>query len=338
MEFEPHPLLRDAHAMTLAGMLPRKWLDPSFAPLARGEPLHVRVDRETEVFVWVHRQPHDSDAPLAVLLHGLSGSAESRYIHGLGARLYARGFHVARMNMRNCGGSEHLSATFYCTAQSGDVFEVARAARERCDAPRVYVCGWSMGGNMVLKLAGELADQRPPWLAAVAAVSPALDLEAAQRSLDEVVSNEVYRRFFLGQMRDLIRRKEARWPGRYSSLGLERIETFRHWDERVTAPYFGFADAPDFYRRGAARSVFERICVPVCVVHAQDDPFVPFAPWHDPDLRPRARFEFHGPAFGGHCAFISSATGRERFWAEQRISDFFWREEAQREENAAVHV
>ncbi|MEO6708203.1 MAG: alpha/beta fold hydrolase [Planctomycetota bacterium] len=328
--FEPHPFLREAHAMTLAGLLPRAFFGVRSANgLPPGEDTQIRVDATTQLRVWVHRQPEAATKPLAVLLHGLSGSSESRYVLGLGAKLFARGFSVARMNMRNCGDSEHLTETFYCTAQSGDVLAAAQGAREICAAPRVHVCGWSMGGNMVLKMAGELGCAAPPWLASVAAVSPAMDLEATQIALDEVGSNEVYRRFFLREMLALFRRKERALPGRFDSRGLERIDTFLEWDERVTAPQFGFADAADFYRRGASRPLLPRIAVPLCVIHAQDDPFVPFAPWRDERVRPAGRFEFLGPLHGGHCGFIAARRARDSdcFWAEQRVAEFFEREE-----------
>ncbi len=328
--FEPHPCLRDAHAMTLAGLIPRAFFGV-FAKLAlpAGKVVQVRVDAGTQLKVWIHRQPDSSSRPLAVLLHGLSGNADSRYILGLAAKLFSRGFNVARMNMRNCGGSEDLTETFYCTAQSGDVFAVARDTREICGAARVHLCGWSMGGNMVLKLAGELGQAAPAWLTSVAAVSPALDLEAAQLALDEVSPNEVYRRFFLREMLALFKRKEAAFPNRFDSRGLDRIDTFLEWDERVTAPQFGFADAQDFYRRGAARVLIPDIRVPMCVIHAQDDPFVPFAPWRDERMRPAGRFQFFGPLHGGHCGFIagSRTLDSDRFWAEQRVADFFVSEE-----------
>ena len=329
MDFEPHPLLRNAHAMTLAGLLPRRIFGSHFSTLPQGETKRVRVDEETELLVVMHRQLNRSDAPLAVLVHGLSGSADSHYMRGLGAKLFARGFHVARMNVRNCGGSEALTPTLYCTAQSGDVYTAARGAREFFGAQRVYVCGWSMGGNMALKFAAELGDEAPDWLRSVAAVSPALDLEAAQVALDDVRSNKIYRRFFLKDMLKLLRRKEIRFPQRYQSRGLERIDTFLEWDEVVTAPHFGFANAQDFYQRAASRPILPRIRVPVCVVHAVDDPFVPFAPWSDPRTRPAGGFTFFGPRFGGHCGFIaaSRAEDSDRYWAEQRVAEFFAREE-----------
>ena len=240
--------------MTLAGLIPRVVFGARGAPaLPRAEVLQVRADERAQLKILIHRQPESAVRPLAVLVHGLSGSADSHYMLGLAAKLFARGFSVARMNMRNCGASEHLSETLYCTAQSGDVFAVARTVREFLEAPRVFLCGWSMGGNMVLKLAGELGRGAPAWLTAVAAVSPALDLEAAQRALDDVVSNAIYRRFFLREMLKLFKRKERVFPKLYDSRGLERIDSFLEWDERVTAPHFGFADAQDFYRRGASR-------------------------------------------------------------------------------------
>lgn len=322
--------------MTLAGLLPRPWLGAGSEALAGHEVLRVEVEPGTQVEVLLHRaapgpppRPLETwvPAPLVVLVHGLSGSADSGPVRGLACKLLARGFQVARMNLRNCGGTEALSSTLYCTAQSGDVLAVARAARERCDAPRVHLCGWSMGGNMVLKLAGELSAEAPPWLASVSAISPAMDLEAAQRSLDEVEGNAVYRRFFLREMLSLVRVKEARFPARFDSRGLERVATFREWDERVTAPQFGFRDADDFYRRGGARWLLGRIRIPVFAIHAQDDPFVPFAPWRDPASRPAGRFTFRRPLFGGHMSFISAGGEGGRFWAERQVLDYLEGEE-----------
>jgi predicted alpha/beta-fold hydrolase len=142
-EFEPHPFLRDAHAMTLAGLLPRGFFGSAREkPLPRGSDTRVRVDAGSELRVWLHAQERAHERPLALLLHGLSGSADSHYVLGLGARLYARGFSVARMNMRNCGESEEHSDTFYCTAQSGDVLAALRDALARTGSECVHVCGW----------------------------------------------------------------------------------------------------------------------------------------------------------------------------------------------------
>lgn len=324
-QFAPHPWLTNPHAMTLAALLPHRVLGLR-APVSppRGEPREFAVDAESRVLAWCHWQMGRRTAPTIVLVHGLTGDANSGSLLGMAAKAVRAGFNVVRMNARNCGGSERLTPTLYCTAQSGDVLALARELAERDGHQSIHLAGYSMGGNMILKLAGELGADAPPWLTSISAVSPPVDLHAGQRLLDELPSNRVYRQFFLRNMRALWLRKRRAHPGRYPELPVKRIATLLEWDELVTGPHFGFGGAREYYTAASSLLLLSRIRVPTRIVHARDDPFVPFEPLSKPEIFGDAPIELLSPDNGGHCGFIAGRAGTDldRFWAENRVVDF----------------
>jgi predicted alpha/beta-fold hydrolase len=185
---------------------------------------------------------------------------------------------------------------------------------------RVLVAGFSMGGNLALKMAGEMGEGAPPALVGVCAVSPALDLKETARNLERL-PNRPYQWNFVRGLRRLVERKKELYPKLYDTRGLERLRTVRDFDELYTAPHGGFADADDYYARSSALSFVPRIRVPTLIVHAQDDPLVPCGPL----LRARGvsdnpRVAKATPRHGGHVAFVSAEKER-RFWAEECLAD-----------------
>src|SRR5512134_2711886 len=171
--FVPRFGLAGPHRQTLAGaFLPREdHLPPAQERL-------FRVADDAQVLTHCHWQPEPQRSLTVVLVHGLEGSSRSQYIIGTGNKCWAEGWSVVRMNMRNCGDSEHLATTLYHSGMSGDVAAVAQDLISRDHLPRLALVGFSMGGNLVLKLAGEWGREAPPEVRACAAISPAADLGA----------------------------------------------------------------------------------------------------------------------------------------------------------------
>ena len=210
--FEPHSWLLNGHLQTIAGnFFPR----PAFRLLTTTEIVEVDVSDGSRVLCHCHWQPEPErrERLTAVLVHGLEGSSDSRYMRGIATRAFAAGMNVIRMNMRNCGGSDALTPTLYHSGRSADVGAVVRTFSERFALQRVALVGYSMGGNLVLKLAGEWG-ARCAAACAVATVCPAIDLAAGADALHEP-ANRVYEwRFLRGLMRRF-RRKAELFPDIY---------------------------------------------------------------------------------------------------------------------------
>ena len=257
---------------------------------------------------------------MIVIVHGLEGSSDSNYARGIADKAYARGFHAVRMNQRNCGGTERLTPTLYNSGLSGDyqavLLELIGEGFEK-----IFFVGYSMGGNLVTKMAGELGEAAPKELRGVAAVCPALDLAACADALEER-QNYLYQWHFVRGLMERYRRKAELFPARYPKDGFGEIHTVREFDDAITAPCFGFRDAQDYYEAASAKNVVGNIAVPALLITAQDDPFVPFVSFLAARVDKNPRVRLVAPEHGGHCGFISRFAGAERFWAEERVVEF----------------
>jgi hypothetical protein len=322
--FEPHPLLRNAHAMTIAaGLMRRRFpaLPPAQARLFEVE--SASADRPgTRLQGEAHWRSDRLKHPVLVLVHGLEGSSESSYMLGIAEKAFRAGFNVIRMNQRNCGDTENLTPTLYNSGLSGDYAAILRELIEHDGFAEVCFCGYSMGGNLVLKMAGELGDSAPPQLKAVGVVCPALDLAAGADAISES-RNFLYQWRFVSSLKARARRKAALFPGAIQLDGLRRVRTIRAFDDRITAPHFGFRDAADYYFRASALRCVSRVSVPALLLAAKDDPIVPYASLCVSVVVENPRITMELTEHGGHCGYIARWAGRERFWAEARLVEFF---------------
>ncbi len=315
--FEPHPLLRNPHAQTLAAtFLPRRFprLPPSVSREFETEP-GTRIRGEC------HWQAVPRERPTLVLVHGLEGSCESGYMLGLAERAFVAGWNAVRLNQRNCGGTESLTPTLYNSGLSGDYRAVLNELIERDTLARIFFAGYSMGGNLVLKMAGELASAAPPQLCGVAGVCATVDLAQCADAI-ALPGNFIYEEHFVRNLKKRMRRKAALFPGKFDLGPLARVRTVREFDDVITARYCGFRDASDYYERSSALRVAAEIRVPTLIVTAQDDPFVPFASFSDPAVANSANIRVIAPEHGGHCAFLSRYSGDARYWAEACVMEF----------------
>lgn len=316
-EFEPHPLLKNAHAMTVAAAFwPRRFALPP--PEQRLFP----VDSDSCLLGHCHWQAGQCrDVPVLVIVHGLEGSSDSNYVRGIAHKAYAAGMHVVRMNQRNCGGTERLTPTLYNSGMSGDYRAVLEELAGSEGFEQVFFAGYSMGGNLVTKMAGEFGDASPRALRGVCAVCPAVDLAACADAL-ELRKNYFYQRHFVTRLMSHYRRKANMFPDRYPRDGFGPVRTVRQFDDAITAPAFGYGDAQEYYEAGGAKKVLARVRVPTLIITAQDDPFVPYQSFLEINAAQNPAIQFMAPRHGGHCGFISNRSGPERFWAEQRIVEF----------------
>lgn len=321
--FVPHPLLRGPHAQTIAASL-----HPSRHKSFREErPLYesrlFEVEPGTRVLLRCRWQAERRSAPTLLLLHGLEGSTDSLYVLGTGQKAFRAGFNVVGMNMRNCGGTEHLASTLYHSGMTGDIRRVLveeLAGREGLG--EVFLAGFSMSGNMVLRLAGDYGADAPAELAGVAAVSPPIDLSSCADALERR-ANALYRLSFVRHLRGRVRRKGRLSPGLYETRALRRVRTVRQFDDHFTAPQGGYAGAADYYRRTSSRAVIPDIRVPTLIIHSADDPLIPAEPFRDPGIAANPDVLLVLTRRGGHVGFLSAPSPAEdRHWAENRVAEF----------------
>ena len=184
------------------------------------------------------------------------------------------------------------------------------------------IAGYSLGGNLALKLAGDFGANPPKELCAVSAVSPTMDLAVCVDALEER-QNAIYQWHFVRNLKRRMRRKAAAWPGKWKLDALSRITSIREFDDAYTAPFHGFQDAADYYQRASARRVIDRISVPTLIITAADDPFVPPRPFTDPVISRNRHITLKLTPHGGHCGFIEeSRAGYDGYWAEREIVEF----------------
>ena len=319
--FTPRRFLRNAHLQTLAGnYFPRKAvLPPPEDELVEVEPARDGMP-PSRVLCQSHWQS-EAGRDTILLLHGLEGSSNSQYVRGNAARFFAAGWNVVRMNMRNCGGTERESPTLYHSGLSGDVLAVVRHFERTRDAQRWSLVGYSMGGNLVLKLAGELGEDAAPLLRAVAGVSPVIDLAPSSDALHEP-ANRIYEWKFL---RGLIQRyayKCTLFPQIFDPRRSRGVRSLREFDDRVMSPYCSFTGADDYYHRAASARVADRIAIPTLVLHALDDPFIRMIEETRAMLLANPHVHLIETDHGGHCAFLAEAAGYDGYWAEKLLFDF----------------
>jgi predicted alpha/beta-fold hydrolase len=299
------------------------WAKPrSFPRLPAAVPRWFDVASEARVLAHCHWQKRPWTHPALVALHGLEGSSTAHYMRGLADKFFARGYSVVLLNQRNCGGTEHLSAGLYHSGLTSDPAAVIRELVD-VDGPRsIAVAGYSLGGNLALKLAGEFGDHPPPELKAVCAVSPVIDLARCVDALERR-ENLFYEWNFVRSLKRRIRKKARLFPGRYPIERLGEVRTVRMFDELFTAPHHGFRDAADYYHRASAMRVIDRIRVPALIITAEDDPFVPSEPFRDPLVTSNPNITVLMTTHGGHCGFVAEPrNGDDGYWAEGQILGF----------------
>jgi len=321
MSFAPseyRPLVTGGHRQTLYAWARQRRFLRLPAPDAR----YFDVAADARVLAHCHWHEPPAAHPTILLLHGLEGSSLAHYMCGIADKAWALGWNVVRLNQRNCGNTEHLSRGLYHSGLTHDPLFVIRELIERDGIQAVAVAGYSLGGNLALKLAGELGDEAPPALKAICAVSPTMDLARCVDALDRR-ANVVYQWNFVRNLKARLRRKAAAFPGLFPLEPLGRIRSVRRFDDVYTAPHHGFRDSADYYYRASALRVVDRIRIPTLVITAEDDPFVLPAPFRHPAITGNPAITVAITRQGGHCAFLErGADGYDGYWAEREILRF----------------
>ena len=304
--------------MTLA---PRYWpRDLSLRQIPQQKRLFT-TEPGTQLLGICHWQPRPAESSTLILVHGLEGCADSHYMRGIAAKAYRRGFNIVRMNQRTCGGTEHLTPTLYNSGLSSDYREIVKELATVDRLTHIWLVGYSMGGNLVLKAAGEMGGAVPA-LAGVVAVCPNIDPTQCVAALEQP-RNWIYHQHFLSRLKARMRRKAGLFPGKWDLGTMRSMKTISQFDDYYTARDGGYRDGTDYYDRAGARHVLNRIAVPALIITAQDDPFIPYSLFTRPELIENQNITLLAPRHGGHCGFFSlSQTGEDAYWAENRIVEF----------------
>lgn len=315
-DFRPRRGLRGGHRQTLAGnFLPRE------NHLPKPEDRLFNVEPEVQILCHCHWQEDRQSCTTLIIVHGLEGSSDSQYVIGTGNKAWAAGMNVVRLNMRNCGDTEELTPTLYNSSMSSDVGGVVKTLIEGDRLLAIALAGFSMGGNLVLKLAGEWGEDAPPEVKAVTAISPAIDLGISATALHDP-QNRIYEYKFLYGLHRRMTRKAKLFPDRYQPYPLFSIRTLRDFDDQITSRHGGFNGADDYYYRAASARVIDRIAVPTLIVHALDDPFIRLSDETRQKILANYRIRYIETDHGGHCAFLADPVGYDGRWAERQIVEF----------------
>ena len=316
-KFLPRRGFHGGHLQTLGSFfLPRR------VALPEAEQRLIEVEPGVKVLCHCHWQDDRRNALTVVVVHGLEGSSESQYMLGIATKGLAAGMNVVRMNQRNCGGTEGIAPTLYHSGLSRDVAAVSRNLIECDQLSRLALAGFSMGGNLVLKLAGEWGSEGPPQFRAVAAVCPAMDLAPSADAL-HLNSNRLYEYYFMWKLRRRLRAKARLFPKSFDPSRLRGVSTLREFDDKITAYYCGFQGAADYYDRAAAANVVDRIIVPAFILHAANDPFIRVLPETRRKILANPNISFVETKDGGHCSFLAQPdNGDDGRWAEHQVVNF----------------
>ncbi len=308
------PIVSNPHLLTIASNFWPRRLD------TRRFPVRERCyQTEETVQVLAHEQrPEGKAHGELILLHGLEGSSAAGYMVSMAQAALEAGYAVCRLNMRSCGGAEHLSSTLYHAGLTCDLKRVLEIFREERRRP-VYVIGFSLGGNVVLKLAGELGEHGSELLDGVCGVSAPIDLKSCVEALERL-ENYLYARRFIGRLKARYRRRSRIDPERFPTDGLERVRTVFEFDDRFTAPCFGFQGALHYYETQSCSQYLDKIAVPALVIQAKDDPMIPFRVFSHPAFERNHNLKLLAVEHGGHLGFLSRSG--PRFWLDSVVVEW----------------
>lgn len=311
--------------MTLMSGFPR----PTPRVVSRSEVLmRFPVGEGVTLSALANWQDRPSTKPTVVIVHGLTGNARSGYACGTAEKVLAAGMNAVRLNLRGCGDGEYSNPEIYHAGVSPDLACVLEEL-QRCGHRELYVIGFSLGGNVALKLAGERGEAARELVAGIVAISAPIDLAAACDSLRVGRMNGFYQYMFLRNLRKRVKVKHRLHPERIPIDRIDEVRTLRDFDNEFTAPLAGFGNADNYYAEASALPQLGSIRVPALLIHARDDTFVPCSSYEAPVLAENPQLAFLPTDHGGHAGFIGSAgaartpsTDRGVFWAENRAVEF----------------
>jgi predicted alpha/beta-fold hydrolase len=308
-EFRPPLFLRNGHVQTILGAFLRRTHKVEFEP--------ERLELTDGDFLDLHWLRRHRDR-LAILSHGLEGSAQQGYVRGMAAALTSAGWDVLAWNFRGCGGEPNRLVRLYHSGATEDLRAVIDHTASHYAG--VALVGFSLGGNLTLKYLGEAPPH--PLVACAVAISAPVDLAASARQLDTSWSNRIYLRRFIRSLIAKVEAKAVHFPTEIDATGSRQLRTFQEFDDRYTSKLHGFRDAADYWAQASSRQYLPKITVPTLLLNARNDPFLAPQCFPLPEAQQSESFHLEAPAFGGHLGFLEVAGHRIRPWFESRVLQF----------------
>lgn len=306
------------------GWLPGGQAQTLWPLLIKAPPLPLRRERWDTPdgdFIDVDHLDAPAGAPLLVLFHGLEGSARSHYAISTAHACKRQGWRLAIPHFRGCSGELNRRPRAYHSGDSDEIDWILRRLQQANTGQRLHAAGISLGGNALLKWAGERAEAAADVVTGVAGICAPLDLAACGHHLARGF-NRLYTRHFLDTLKVRSAARLRHFPGLFDETRMRRARNLWEFDDAVTGPVHGFAGADDYWSRSSAKPWLKAITVPALVVNPRNDPFLPaFALPGVGETSPSVRLE--QPAGGGHVGFVSGPFPGNLDWLPQRLLHFF---------------
>ena len=316
--FKPAYGLKNAHLQTLF---------PAFFNKPK------QLETEYEIFklsdgdfvecIWYKKPNKESQKPIVVLFHGLAGGFNSPYIQRAMSVLGSNDFSVVLMHFRGCWKKMNSLPRSYHSGESGDAKEWFKEIKGRYPSNPLFAIGYSLGGNMLLKLLGETGNNSP--LDASIAISAPMQLEVSADKMDDGFSKIYQYRLMKNLKRDLL--KKYKMHDMQTLIGIneeevKKLNSFWEFDDVYTAPIHGFKDAKDYYEKSSSKQFLKDIKTDTLIIHASDDPFM------TPEVLPKkselsASIELEVYPNGGHVGFVGGSVFKPHYWLEERILNYF---------------
>jgi len=320
--FKPAWWCRGSHFQTVW----RRLLGPTPAGATQRE----RWETPDDDFIdmdWLTHGPIRYDGPIVLILHGLEGSSRSKYVLGLLSQLNRIHWQGIAMNFRSCSGEINRQPRFYHSGETTDLAWVVSRVMQMFPARPIYLVGFSLGGNVLLKWLGEDGEKVPAAVRAAVAVSVPFNLEIAARRIDRGI-NRIYAAVFLKTLKEKTLQKMARYPGLLDPRVIHPIRSFAAFDDLVTAPLHGFRDGLDYWRSSSSARFLNGIRRPTLLISAEDDPFLPGEYLPKKIVTGSKWLESDFTAHGGHVGFVQGPMPwAASYWIEQRIVQFLQKQE-----------
>jgi predicted alpha/beta-fold hydrolase len=318
--FNPVGLFKNGHFQTIYNALFYKPID-----LENVKKLEIKIDEKNTIICDYNKSINNSTNTLVILVHGLEGSSQSNYIISTAQKLIKKGFSVLRMNIRNCGGTSHLSETLYNAGLSDDVKKIIDYFIDKYDYKNIFACGFSLGANTVLKMAGEYSSNYPKELKGVVAISPPLDLSESSEAI-VLPRNMIYDDHYRKRLIKTYKNKKKFYPDNIDVGILKKIKNLKDFDDYITGPSFGYKNAEEYYRLNSSLKFLPDVNVSTLIIQSKDDPIIPFNSTIKAINLNNENIHFLITEYGGHVGFINSFSASkndiDRRWAENRVVEF----------------
>ena len=316
--FVPPFWLSRGELQTLAGSLAKRRY-PWGWKLCQEEDIDLSDgSRIKTVCVW--RSP---SSPTLVAIHGMGGSSNSTYMQGLSHKAYREGWNAVLLNLHNRNRAISPPKIYHAGA-SAEVAEILEVVTERHGLKELFLVGASMGGNILLKMLGKWGSNSPVQVRAAAAISPLVDLTKSCQMLERR-SNLIFQRHFVKKLKRMVRERSSELNSFVDLDAISRVRTVRQFDRLLTVPLTQFRNVMDYYRKASALPNLKNIQVPTLVLHARDDPLLPWESFELPEVRSNPWLLVCLTSRGGHLGFLEHRDlgDIDRRWAENRAIDYF---------------